>query len=153
LTGPSTWAIGSLKEAPTVRLDRPVELRPERRHRRARFRESRRARRGPRISFGVASDGTEKRRLRPELPLLASIHVIRYVAAQTQNIVESSGDLVGERTIDARGGLRLPFYRLRSDAPSQRVAARDAWSALIALETRARGLGAAARNRVPARPQ
>jgi len=103
----------------------------------ARFRESRRARRGPGISFGVASDGTEKRRLRPALPLLASIHVIRYVAAQTQNIVESSGDLVGERTIDARGGLRLPFYRLRSDAPSQRVAARDAWSAFVAPETRA----------------
>ena len=45
---------------------------------------------GPGISVFAAGDGTEKRRLRPGLPVLASIHVARYLAAQTQNIFESS---------------------------------------------------------------
>src|SRR5260221_112964 len=44
-----------------------------------------------------------------DLPMPASIHVIRYLAAKTENIFESFAPASGDRTIDAVGGRRLPF--------------------------------------------
>src|SRR5205085_12563174 len=54
-----------------------------------------------------------------------SIHIIRYLAPQTENILESFALASGDRTIDAVDHLRLQFFPFDRRASSTRRA-RDA---------------------------